>query len=808
MLNFLRNVRRRRRKEAGGSDAASGSGSGADPHADGDDTDRGLRLRDYFTLRPYGRRLITPAVSVWLWSAWIVIMLMASIEGFVWAAVGSSIVPEASRWLALPVAAFMFLLMFSIVWIVDSSLIMSERPSLRGSDARGASGIGPVLRWTLGIVARVGIVAVSLYVTAPFIEKLIRADDIAGYHEAQVEQYFKQRDATIREQVQARAAQIDAGLAAGIASLEQEIERLSETLQGEQERRARIEAEYRPEIEVLTRDLAAARARVGDEVLGREGRPEGYGPEARKWDERANLLQATLAEIQAERDARLADVEAAIDEQQQRLEQRSDALQETRSEQRRLIERLTDEVIAQHPPASPPRLTFAARSKALSALRESPGEVGVPHFETVEGFAQAALGILFFALIALKLFEPSSVHAYYSETTQLQYAKYLAGGLGHIPGFDDHDEPHKRLSPVEFARLWELYERDPDAYFEQIKTVVSAEARVQRLLSDRDYELELLQRQRRDIDERLVLERKHREAELDARRRELDLQLEEKRKRLDGETRLEVGRLEQQRAEAKRAHDLALQRLEHEYAAERERLDTELARKSEAWEQQRAVEEEELRQRRSAYEDARRSAREETRLRQMALDDQRRLRELELRQTGDEMTRRQDRESRRLRIDKTRELLAEEQAQQATQHAALGDLRMRIAERTGKINQVEHDLRQLDERLREKKERMEVLQSRIDEAAEVAPRALRLFGSDSPAAITRRNAERKLKVLERDHKELAGRRDLRHTELLALQAEHDALRQSHDALASEAAMVDRRVAQHRERLDTLLLARG
>jgi len=57
-----------------------------------------LRLRDFFTLRPYGRRLLTPAATVWVGSAWAVILLMAGIEGFVWGAVGASLVPAGSPW--------------------------------------------------------------------------------------------------------------------------------------------------------------------------------------------------------------------------------------------------------------------------------------------------------------------------------------------------------------------------------------------------------------------------------------------------------------------------------------------------------------------------------------------------------------------------------------------------------------------------------------------------------------------------------------------------------------------------------------
>ncbi len=774
------------------------------------DRDQPLRLRDYFTLRPYGRSLITPAVSVWLGSAWIVILLMASIEGFVWGAVGASLVPAASRWLAAPVAGFMFLLMFSIVWIVDSSLIMSERPSLRlrRRHAMEQRGIGPTARWFLGLLVRVGIVAISLYVTAPFIEKLIRADDIAGWHQARVEQYFKDRDATIQDQVSARARQMDAGLAARIDALEQEIGRLSQTVRTEQERRSRIEAEYAPEIEVLTRDLAEARARVGDEVLGRDGRPEGYGPEARKWDARVRLLQEQLAGIQAERDARLADIQTSLAEQQQRLAARSDALEQVRVEQARLMAQVTEAVTAEQPPPAPPRLTFAARSKALSALRNSPDEAGVPHFETVEGFAQAALGILFFALIALKLFEPTAVHAYFSETAQFQYRKYLAGGLAGIPGFAHHDDPVRHLSPAEFYALWDRYERDPEDYFEQIQGTVHAETRMRRLLADQAYELELLERQRDDIEDRLSLERRRREAELFARQHELNIQSQEVSKRIAGETAAELERLEAQREAARRAHALEMDNLAHRFGAERDRLDQELQQRRAEWEQHRQAEEAQLRQQREAFDDSRRATRDDLRLRQMAIDDQRRQREKEQQQASLDSTRAQQRADRELRIEKTRALITDERDVQMRQRKQLYELRDQLTRCKGQFEQQTTELSQLRERLEDGEQRRDTLRQRIDEAALAADRTRSIWPGLDPIARTLREARRQLGQIETEREKMQVREQALRSSLARLESECEGLQDAVTTVNDDVASVDARIEHHRQRLDSLLLARG
>ena len=518
-----------------------------------------MRLIDYLRLRPYGDALLTPAAAAWIGSARVLILLMASIEGFVWGAVGLSLVPTATAWLGPPVALFLFALMFAVIWIIDASLIMSEKPSLNGQSGKGGpAAAGPMARWLVGLLVRVAIVAISLYVTAPFVAKLIRADDIATWHQAQVERYFDDRARELNEQVETRAARRGASYRARIQDLEQQINAIHEAIEAERERRDRLSTEYQPELQVLTQDLAEARRRVGDEVLGREGRPEGYGPEARKWDARADLLADTLESKRAELSDRLAPTETNISELQQRLDRLNTALATLRTQQQALLERIAAEVQAEQPPAAPPKLTFAAQSKALSALRESPAEQGVPHFETVEGFAQAALGILFFALIALKLFEPPAVQAYYSETIQDQYRKYLKGGLTDIPGFQHHDDPARRLTPAELASRWRQWQRHPEAFVATHRAELEAQRSLARLSADQAHERELLSRRRESIDHQLALEQRQRESELAARERELEMRLEQLGVRLGDETklqrerdRLQLGRESEQQAAAK-----------------------------------------------------------------------------------------------------------------------------------------------------------------------------------------------------------------------------------------------------------------
>jgi hypothetical protein len=480
---------------------------------------------DYLRLRPYGDSLATPAVTVWLGFAWIVILLMASIEGIVWGLIGASIVPRGAVWLSPVAGLFMCALMFAIIWIVDASLIMSERPVLRSSHLNPGvrQGVGALARWALGLVVRVFIVAVSLYVTAPFLAKLIRADDIASYHQRQVEQYYAQRDVALQARINEGAAKIEAVYRERAQPLEAQIAGINQALTLERERRTRIEAEYAPEIAVLRQDLAAVQVRVGDELMGRHGRPEGRGPEARKWEISANQLAGVLTAKQSEIDARIAAVAQRISDLEQALRTESETFERLRQEQQKRLDQVTAEETARQAEANPPRLTFAARSRILQALRESPDEQGVPHFETVEGFSQAALTVLFFALLALKLFEPPAVSAYFNEPLQLQYRKYLDGGLAEIPGFEPVANPGKRLNPVEFARLWQAYESDPAAFHEHRRALLEIREPLLEYQAEQSFQHELLARRLEKLNQEEEFARRRRDLELAAYDQELAL---------------------------------------------------------------------------------------------------------------------------------------------------------------------------------------------------------------------------------------------------------------------------------------------
>ncbi|NEX22669.1 hypothetical protein G3480_20560 [Thiorhodococcus mannitoliphagus] len=598
-------------------------------------------------LRPYGNSLLTPAVATWLGFAWVVIFLMASVEGIVWGLVGATMVPRDALWLAPFTGLLLFCLMFGIIWIVDASLILSERPQLRArrwtSSAEG-HGIGALLRWATGILVRLLIVAISLYVTAPFIAKLIRADDIAAYHQRQVEQYYAQREARLQGLIDERTAQMRQAYRERLAPVEQAIERLNQSLELERRRRAEIESEYAPQIEILRKDLVAAQARVSDEIFGRNGRPEGRGPEARKWEGNVDRMASELADKEAALAERVTEINNRIRTLEQSLRTQATTLQELGKAHQERLDKVAREIETTQVAPNAPKLSFAARSKALHALRESPEEAGVPHFETVEGFAQAALGVLFFSLIALKLFEPPAVRAYFSETIQMQYRKYLAGGLGDIPGFELPENPNQRCNPVEFARLWHAYEKDPAAFFADRKTLVEVRAPLTHFLAEQALGHDRLAHRRAHLEQEMRFAHHRREHELIAYDRELNLRTAQLQAQLANETK------------ALKNH----RRIE---------LAVELQQAREDWRQRREQEEEALHQLRAGFEAEQARAEEtlrqrEEKIRRTQAESLARVRQVEVakqlahQQKLTELELKRRRESRKLRLAGAREELS------------------------------------------------------------------------------------------------------------------------------------------------------
>lgn len=746
---------------------------------------------DVLRLRPYGETLLTPAVSVWLGFARVVILLMACIEAVVWGLVGASLVPEHSLWLSPLAGCFLFMLVFSIIWILDASLILSERPSLRARAPGQAAGAGALLRWFLGVLTRLVIVAVSLHITAPFLARLIRADDIEQYHQRQVERYLAERETRLEERLAALRAPIAQQYEAPIALVERDIGRLERLLVEERERHVRIENEVAPELTLLRTELVAAREQLGAEMHGREGRVPGYGPQARQWERQINTLESELAQRQHSLDERLAEARARIQalERERNLEQaRLDRLQQ---ERRQRLDALRAELLAAQPEADPPPLTFAARSQALRDLRASPAERGVPHFETVEGFAQALLAILFFALIALKLFEPPAVRAYFSESLQARYRQYLRGALAERPGFESWNDPVQRLDAVEFATLWTFYEEDPERFLAARLDAMRQREPLLALEEEQALRRRQIEQRHANLTEELELARQRRARELAAYERELELRIEQLHERLDAEN---AARLSQREEE----------------------LEDALRQARETWELRKAEDEEALRQRRANFEAELEVARDERkqRLRELVLAHRQRMEEL--RQA--ELVGEQERLTRRLEAR-----LREESSERETRLRQLREELNRLLEARGRLLKQQQGLRARaaelgeslevatahvraeEQALAEQRTQTEQLAKRLERAPLKWPFWLsRLWADANPEGQQVSEARRGLRSMARDRRLAEARLERWRDERQRLAVRHEdaasALRENVESVAA----LDARIQYFEDHLATQL----
>jgi hypothetical protein len=130
------------------------------------------------SLRPYGDSLLSPAGAFWIFAVRIAILLMASAEAMSWSYAAFYLATGGLRW-AAGLGAFLFT--FATVCLIDASLMTLDRWA-RKHDHRVTN--EPPAPWTnhawdvLSIGTRIGLVALSMYITAPFLAQLMFNDDI------------------------------------------------------------------------------------------------------------------------------------------------------------------------------------------------------------------------------------------------------------------------------------------------------------------------------------------------------------------------------------------------------------------------------------------------------------------------------------------------------------------------------------------------------------------------------------------------------------------------------------------------------
>ncbi|HKV94473.1 MAG TPA: DUF4407 domain-containing protein [Candidatus Angelobacter sp.] len=136
-------------------------------------------LLNHFRLEPHGKRLMTSSTSFWLFSARIMICTMALSESVAWGYLGFLFGQGSIRWIT---AAFMGIVIFLVVYMIDVSLITLDRAWKEHSrEILGQKsprfGIMNFVTFGLRILLLVG----SLTITAPYLAQIVFHNDIQRF---------------------------------------------------------------------------------------------------------------------------------------------------------------------------------------------------------------------------------------------------------------------------------------------------------------------------------------------------------------------------------------------------------------------------------------------------------------------------------------------------------------------------------------------------------------------------------------------------------------------------------------------------
>lgn len=95
-----------------------------------------------------------------------------------------------------------------------------------------------------------------------------------------------------------------------------------------------------------------------------------------------------------------------------------------------------------------PQTSILENSRALDALRQQ------PHYQSTELAVKGFLAFVFFGLLLLKLFEPTSIRLYLSEVLQQEYVRYVAGTFDAM--LPDTERSTVKPSPMTPQRLYDF----------------------------------------------------------------------------------------------------------------------------------------------------------------------------------------------------------------------------------------------------------------------------------------------------------------------------------------------------------------
>ena len=407
---------------------------------------RGLQLLRTLLLRPYGEQLLSDGARFWLSAARTLVAVMALVEGVSWGYIGTLLAKDDNSVVA---GLAVGLVVALVVWWLDVSLVTLDQS--RAFYARklynrsiDSSWLNPFKTWG-GIAVRVGVVTVSLSITAPFIAQLVfRAD---------IEKALEGRRSTLIGQTRAN---ISAHFAAELGKVERQLREL-QSLAEQNTQAAR--AKTQTLLEQARLDLASAQRDYEKEIAGqlRTGTLQrGDGPTAKAILKRIARIEVDIALYRKTLAAPPSDQSALpIFDRLKEAQLRRAELDSERESELGRFERAVEmddlKELENRWGLVLPSNSLGAQKTLLASLKYQ------PVFVETELAIRAFLAIIFMVFLSLKLFEPRSVKIYLSEALQDEWQRYKKGE------FDDwlseSDRPNEEQPPMPPHRFEDMMVR-------------------------------------------------------------------------------------------------------------------------------------------------------------------------------------------------------------------------------------------------------------------------------------------------------------------------------------------------------------
>jgi len=635
-------------------------------------------------LRPYGQRNLTPKVKFWLACSLMVILLMSGLEGLVWGLISRHLVPESDQLLRVVIALFTSTFVFCLIWIADSSLILfaptpnyQKIPSSAQSSAK--AWMTEHSAFIFGILVRIVIVGISLFITAPMLSQVIRDDDISralAADKINIRNEFLQ----LREhEFNAEIEQLEFQARNAQTAVEQDLKKNQEF----NDTKATLEADrkqYHKEVENYLKEMK--RQENGDSSV-KAGRGSKFLAAKSRYDASVKALAETerqLFELKLPADGVSAQT---ADKFSQQISVARDKFNSLKANVQAL--NLTEflDIYKEQLPRALPINTPGQRIQILKKLNETEN---IPHWQSTEGMAQALLIVLFLSLMALKGFEPSEVKLYLREDLQEVWQRYNDGVFDDLPGF-----VHSRIKRETYGNFAELYrqyqlnrENFLEIYLEQERTnlqqqQLDLEKQRAELAQQQEHERNSLEQERfklgqerqlaeltlrqqvqqlaeeqeltkQHLAEQLTAEREHAEQLFQQEQLERRAAMDREEKRLHHELEMQRATLNVAQAQVEKEQELRKIRIEQELSQELKKLEM----VAKGLEDERAIKisqaEQETKQLQYSLENEKHDA--EVRRQQQALEfkEKRQLLEFELAHTKTEKLRALENEARTANI--------------------------------------------------------------------------------------------------------------------------------------------------------------